>query len=199
MIKKLFNIFLVLVFVCGLFVSCGVLKSVYGPSDPQQALVLTTQQDVKPDAPPELVKLVPPELIPDPVKEGLGITETNKGVITTKDNLRSEHIPGKSDSEPRYVQLEGLNLSVPTIWSDLFSDETFTGILMGVVKGLGVSSPWLLGLEGLLTLMSARKRMHYGNAAKSLGNLNVADALGNVWKALGSGHTTPAPEVPPVS
>jgi hypothetical protein len=141
MIKKIFNVFLVLLFVCGLFVSCSVLSSVYGSPEPQQALVLTTQQDVKPDAPPELIKLVPPELIPDVVKTGLGVTETNPAVITTKENLRNEHIPGKSDSEPRYVQLDGLNLSVPTIWSDLFSDDTFTGILMGVVKGLGVSSP----------------------------------------------------------
>lgn len=199
MIKKLFGIFLVLVFVCGLFVSCGVLKSVYGPSEPQQALILTTQQDIRPDTPPELIKLVPPELIPDPVKEGLGVTDTNKAVITTKDNLRSDHIPGKLDSEPKYVQLDNLNLSVSNIWSDLFNDETFTGILLGVAKGLGVSSPFFLGLEGLLTLMSSRKRMHYGNAAKSIGNLNVADALGSVWKALGSGHSNSVTEVPPAS
>lgn len=145
-------------------------------------LVVTTQdQLVEMPLPSPEVTVVNPEIVPDEVESALGANTTNPVVVTLKRNVQ----PTSTKSIP----LEGVDLSTEEGWLDFLGNPAIGGILRGLLGGIEGVAPILIGLEGILTLLSSRKRQHYAQAAKSMVQLKPGEAVKSVTKALGALHT----------
>lgn len=134
----------------------------------ESGLVLAPESAVQENA---VVEVVPDSMLPDKVT---AIFEGEKVVLVHKEDLKtpeSPHVPVTSDPM-----------------------ESVEGIL-GVVGGvLGTYFPALAGLEGILLMLSKRRRKHYGNAVKAAlptnGSVELGEAIKNLGKAVGVLHSS---------
>ena len=135
---------------------------------------MTTSDNIKPDYTGDL--LVYPR---DQLPEELQSTFTGDLVVAPKDVLK--------DESKFWLSL------VP---SDYTNADTQSAALWGVFDIAKVIFPVLAGFEGLLTIFSPRKRLHYAAAVKAItpydGTVDVGGAFVSVLKALGSAHTETA-------
>jgi hypothetical protein len=158
-------------------------KSLFFWEPPQEGyqVVVTTESQLTQDVPQDQIGYVPLEIVPDEVEMALQVTPENEVIITARKNVKEE--------STLYVPLEGVNLREKEGWEDFFTDPGVLGVIKTLLVGVEGAAPWLLGIEAILAMFSARKRQHYGQAAKSLIKLQPKEALIAATKALGAMHT----------
>jgi hypothetical protein len=144
-------------------------------------LVVTTESELVGSIPQDEIGYIPLEIVPDDIEQALFVTPENEVIITARRNI-------KADSE-LYVPFEGVDLREKEGWWNLITNPGVMGVLKALLAGVEGAAPWLVGLEALLVMFSQRKRQHYGQAAKSLVQLNPKEALISATKALGAMHT----------
>jgi len=132
------------------------------------------------DLPKALTESLPEEL------------QNEEFVVVEKEALDGEDVP--------YIPL----LAGSEAWEAALDDpDVSAGIFDTLMAILLAFFPSLAAWEGLLIVMFRRKRQHWINFVKHLipwgsgdkGDVNVAEALGDVLKAMGGAHSSEATEI----
>lgn len=136
------------------------------------------------------------------------LLQGSDAVLTTEDNVKpgaesakipTDQLPGKAKEafKDRPVVIAHAGDVIDTSKTVPIADPTAPGALGTVFDiALQVGKTFIPGLaawEGVLTILSQRKRDHYADALKSLlptdGSLDVGASLSSVGKALGVRHS----------
>jgi hypothetical protein len=184
---------------------CGVLGTSNQPVPKEQQLVLTAKSSVRDEPPPlNFYAELPLDVTPNVLREPLGVSPANPPVLVERQDMIPQTTvvdptTGVVTVVPQYVPIEQLltaNTYEDDGWIETIASPEVAGIIGAALGGLGVGLPWIAGFEGVLALLSRRKRGHYANAAKAAVTLHPKDAVTSVVKALGAMHTNPKPEQP---
>ena len=180
--NKFLNFIVVCLMVFMPIMACKSLSFDGSEPTPGSELVVTTIQELTSVTLPQSeMTIVDLTIVPDEVEVALGANEFNPIIITTRQNVRED--------STKVLPIEGVHLDTQEGWVDWLGHPAVIGIVGSLLAGLGAASPWVLGLEALLSVFSKRKREHYGNAVKSLAHLNAGEAVKSAVKALGAMHS----------